>query len=160
MREYSWKSGPQPPMMAQPLGAFIHFLKEPSHQMALHAAQFALTENSFRLAATDPLAGLRDLSQVLYEAVTVRNGRVYCHSLRGLGSRSHHGVAVTGAAHGGEAMALESYPPEVWRGFIFEQVNVAKKSAHHLTWCLKKSGSHFSTWSIGHASRWVKRNER
>jgi hypothetical protein len=28
-REYSWKSGAQPPMMARPLGAFIHFLKEP-----------------------------------------------------------------------------------------------------------------------------------
>lgn len=127
LREYSWKTGPQPPMMARPLGAFIHFLKEPPPEMALQAAQFALTEDSFRLTATDPLAGLGDLSQDLYQTVTARNGCVYCHSLRGLGSRSHHVVAATGVAHGGEALALESYPPEVWRKFIFDQVNVAKK---------------------------------
>jgi arylformamidase len=126
LREYSWKSGPQPPMMARPLGAFIHFLKEPPPEMTLQAAQFALTEDSFRLAATDPLAGIGDLSQDLYEAVTARNGCVYCHSLRGLGSRSHHVVAATGVAHGGEALALESYPPGVWRKFIFDQLNVAK----------------------------------
>jgi arylformamidase len=127
LREYSWKSSPQPPMMARPLGAFIHFLKEPPQEIALQAAQFALTENSFRQVANDPLAGLKDLPKELFETVTVRNGCVYCHSLRAIGSRSHHIVAATGTAYGGEALPLESYPPDVWRTFIFDQLSAAKK---------------------------------
>jgi len=127
LREYSWKSGAQPPMMARPLGAFIHFLKEPPQEFALQAAQFALTEDSFRLAAGDPLAAFKDLRKELYDTVTVRNGCVYCHSLRGTDVRSHHILAGTGTAYGGEALPLESYPPEVWRSFVFDQVNVAKK---------------------------------
>jgi len=125
--EYSWKPGPQPPMMARPLGAFIHFLKPPPPELALQAAQFGLTEDSFHWAMSDPLAGLKDLPKNLYEVVTARNGCIYCHSLHGLGSRSHHIVAATGTAYGGEAIPLESYPPEVWRNFIFDQPSVAKK---------------------------------
>ncbi len=127
LRQYSWKSSPQPPMMARPLGAFFHFLKEPPQELSLQAAQFALTENSFRLAANDPLAGLKDLPKELFETVTVRNGCVYCHSLRGMNARSHHIAAATGAAHGGEALPLEAYPAEVWRTFIFDQLSAAKK---------------------------------
>lgn len=125
--EYSWRTGPQPPMMARPLGGFIHFLKPPPSEFALQAAQFGLTEDSFRLVASDPLGDIKALPKNLFEVVTVRNGCVYCHRLRGLGSRSHHIVAATGAAHGGEAMALEDYPPEVWRNFIFDQHAAAKK---------------------------------
>jgi acetyl esterase/lipase len=125
--EYSWRTGPQPPLMARPLGGFIHFLRPPPPEFALQAAQFGLTEDSFRLVASDPLAGIKDLPKNLYDVVTVRNGCVYCHRLRGIGSRSHHVVAATGAAHGGEAMALEDYPPEVWRNFIFDQHAAAKK---------------------------------
>jgi acetyl esterase/lipase len=127
LREYTWKSGAQPPMMARPLGGFIHFLKEPTPEFALQAAQFALTEDSFRLVASDPLAALKDLRKELYETVTVRNGCVYCHNLRRIGSRSHHIVAGSGTAYGGEALPLEAYPPEVWRAFIFDQVSAAKK---------------------------------
>jgi arylformamidase len=126
-REYSWKTGAPPPLMARPLGAFLHFLKEPPPEIALQAAQFALTEDSFRLVTNDPLAGLSDLPKELYRVLTVRNGCVYCHSLRGLGSRSHHIVAATGNAYGGEALPLEAYPPQVWHTFIFDQLNVAKK---------------------------------
>lgn len=126
-REYSWKGGAPPPLMARPLGAFIHFQKEPPPDVSLHPAQFALTTDSFRLAPSDPLAGLRDLPEALYDVVTRRNGCVYCHVLRGLGSHSHHILAGTGIAYGGEALPLEDYPPEVWRAFIFDQVNVAKK---------------------------------
>ena len=127
LREYSWKSGARPPMMARPLGAFFHFLKEPPQAFALQAAQFALTEDSFRLVANDPLADLKDLRKELHETVTVRNGCVYCHGLRGMNARSHHIVAATGTAHGGEALPLEAYPPEVWRTFIFDQLSAAKK---------------------------------
>jgi len=126
-REYSWKEGAQPPMMARPLGAFIHFLKEPPPELVVQAAHFALTEDSFRLVADDPLAGLRELRKELREVVTFQNGCVYCHSLKGIGARSHHVTASAGAPHGGSALPLESYPPEVWRNFIFDQNTVAMK---------------------------------
>jgi len=125
--EYTWKAGPQPPMMARPLGAFMHFLKEPPPEIPVHQAQFAQTEDSFRLVADDPLAGLKDLRKDIYEALTFRNGCVYCHSLRGVGPQSHHVTASKGAAHGGLALSLESYPAEVWKNFIFDQTTVAKK---------------------------------
>lgn len=125
--EYSWKPGPQPPMMARPLGAFIHFLKEPPPEIPVHPSQFALTEESFRLAAADPFTGLKDLRKDVYEAATFRNGCVYCHTLRGIGSQSHHVTAAAGAAHGGLGLPLESYPAEAWKSFIFDQNSIAKK---------------------------------
>jgi hypothetical protein len=79
------------------------------------------------LTGTDPLAAIKDLPKNLYETVTVRNGCVYCHGLRGVGARSHHIVAATGTAYGGEAIPLESYPPEVWRNCVFDQLSTAKK---------------------------------
>lgn len=127
LREYSWKSGPQPPMMVRPLGGFIHFLKEPPPEMALQAAQFGLTEDSFRLVSQDPLAGLRSLPTELFETMTTRNGCVYCHEFGAIQARSHHIAAASGAAHGGEALPLHAYPPEVWRSFVFDQLSVAKK---------------------------------
>jgi acetyl esterase/lipase len=126
-REYSWKSGPPPPMMARPLGAFIHFMKEPPEEIDPLGGHFALTEDGFRLVATDPLAAVKDLPRDVYDTVTFRNGCVYCHSWRGAGSRSDHVTAMTGAAHGGVALPLESYPPEVWKAFLFDQDAVARK---------------------------------
>jgi arylformamidase len=126
-REYSWKGGPQPPMMARPLGAFIYFLKEPPAEIGLQSAQYALTDKSFKLVAEDPLARLKDLPEDIFKTVTFRNGCVYCHEWRGAGSRSHHVTAADGTAHGGFALPLESYPLEVWENFIFDQNNVARK---------------------------------
>ena len=125
--EYTWKPGPRPPLMSRPLGAFIYFLKSPPEGLGVQAAHFALTESSFRLVADDPLAPLRDLEQPLYETLTFRNGCVSCHSLRGVGSQSHHLVAQSGESHGGLALPLESYPPEVWRSFLYDQEAVATK---------------------------------
>lgn len=34
---------------------------------------------------------------------------------------------MTGKPQGGFALALEDYPPEVWRNFLFNQAEVAKK---------------------------------
>jgi hypothetical protein len=126
-RQYTWKDGPQPPLMARPLGAFIYFLKEPPEELRLQAAQNALTENSFKLFAGDPLAGLKNLRKDLYETVTFANGCVFCHSVGGVGSRSHHVTASSGAPYGGFALPLESYPPGVWKSFIFDQEKVARK---------------------------------
>lgn len=126
-REYSWKDGPRPPMMARPLGAFIYFLKKPPAQISPQSAHYALTVESFKLVAKDPLARLKDLPEDIYKTVTFRNGCVYCHEWRGVGSRSHHVTAADGTAHGGFALPLESYPPEVWKNFLFDQNRVAVK---------------------------------
>ena len=67
------------------------------------------------------------MPQDVEQALTFRNGCVYCHSFRGAGSRSHHVQALTGKAQGGFALPLESYPPEVWREFMFNQTAVARK---------------------------------
>ena len=127
LREYSWKEGPMPPLMARPLGAFVHLMKEPPREIESEIRHYALTDDSFRLSATDPLAALRDVPRDVYETVTVRNACVYCHSWRGVGTRSHHVTAETGAAHGGMALPLESYPPAVWKAFLFDHDTVAAK---------------------------------
>lgn len=127
LREYSWKEGAKPPMMARPVGAFLHFLEAPPPEMIRQAPYYGLTANSFRLAEEDPLASLKDLPKEVYEAVTVRNGCVYCHSFRGIGPQSHHVTAADNEPHGGLALALESYPENVWQEFMFNQEAVAKK---------------------------------
>jgi len=126
-REYSWKDGPAPPAMARPVGGFIHFMKAPPEEIESAGRHFALTDDAFRRVATDPLAALADLPRDVHEAMTFRNGCVYCHSWRGLGARSHHVTALTGAPHGGFALPLASYPPDVWRAFLFDQETVAQK---------------------------------
>jgi hypothetical protein len=125
-REYSWRDGPAPPFMARPLGAFVHFLKDPPAEITPQPGQFALTEDSFRLVAADPLAGLRGLRRDVLETLTFRNGCVYCHTFRGIGSRSHHVTAAGGAPHGGLGLPLEDYPPDVWKAFLFDQLTVAR----------------------------------
>lgn len=127
LREYSWKPGPRPPMMARPLGAFIHFLNEPGPELQPQSSHYALTTNSFRLVDEDPLALLSNVPKDLHDVLTYRNGCVYCHSFRGIGSRSHHALASTGAPHGGFALPLETYPPQVWKAFVFHQHEVAAK---------------------------------
>jgi acetyl esterase/lipase len=126
-REYSWKPGPTPPVMAQPVGAFIHFLEAPPAELAPRSWHYALTEDSFRLSEEDALASLKEFSKEVYEAFTHRNGCIYCHSFQGIGSRSHHTLMSNGAAHGGFALPLEKYPPEAWKAFIFQQEEVAEK---------------------------------
>jgi hypothetical protein len=59
--------------------------------------------------------------------MTIRNGCVYCHSFRGIGSESHHATEAANRPHGGLALPLESYPENVWKDFIFNQEEAAKK---------------------------------
>jgi len=73
------------------------------------------------------LASLRGLPREIYQTLTYRNGCVYCHAFRSVGSRSHHVLPKTGAPHGGFALPLEDYPPQVWKNFIFDQETVAEK---------------------------------
>lgn len=127
-KEYSWKEGARPPVMVRPVGAFIYFLKPPPPSLAPQAWHFALTEESFRLVAENPLGSLKaGLPNKLYEVMTFRNGCIYCHTFRGIGSRSHHILAAGAGAHGGFALPLEEYSPEVWKAFVFNQEAVASK---------------------------------
>jgi acetyl esterase/lipase len=127
LKEYSWKSGAQPPLMGRPAGAFLHFLEPPPPELIRQAPYYGLTENSFRRDKENPLAGLKDLPKEVNEALTARNGCVYCHRFRGVGSESHHITASDSRPHGGLALPLESYPEEVWQAFIFNQEEVAQK---------------------------------
>lgn len=88
--EYSWKPGSQPPPLTMTLGAFIYFLEFPPRELAAQSWHFDLTENSFRRFKDDPLKAIRDVPKDVEEALTFRNGCVYCHSFRGAGARSHH----------------------------------------------------------------------
>jgi acetyl esterase/lipase len=126
-REYSWKPGGPSPLLTMTLGAFIHFLEQAPRDLLAKSRHFGLTENSFQRTKEDPLKAMRDVPKDVEEALTFRNGCVYCHSFRGTGSRSHHVHALTGKPHGGFALPLESYPPEVWKAFMFDQEAVATK---------------------------------
>lgn len=119
--EYSWRSD-QPPIMARPVGAFLHFLDEPPP--ALRPATrggFGLSADSFRLAPAHPFAALANLAPEVRAILTGREPCLACHSFRGVGARTGHIEAATGKLHGGFALPLEDYPPEPWRRFVFDQ---------------------------------------
>lgn len=127
LRQYSWKPGGPSPFLTLSLGAFIYFQSEPPERLRAQSWHYGLTPKSFRLTRSDPVASLRDLPKEIYETLTYRNGCVYCHTFRAVGSRSHHVLSKNGAPHGGFALPLEDYPPQVWKDFIFHQEAVAEK---------------------------------
>ena len=108
-------------MSVRSLGAFIYFLKPPpAGLVSSTTAMYSLTVDSFRLVRQDPLAGMADLPQDVRDALYFRNACLSCHSFRGTDVRSGHVRARDGEQQGGFALPLESYPPEVWRQFMFE----------------------------------------
>ena len=118
--EYSWKPE-RPPIMARPVGAFVHFLREPPAVLRPESgAMFALTPQSFRRSTEDPLAAVRDLPAPAREVLTDTNRCLICHSFRGAGARAGHITAAKGTVHAGFALALETYPHEAWRRFVFD----------------------------------------
>ena len=119
--EYSWKSN-APYLMARSVGAFVHFLKPPSAELQPPtASMYALTTESFRLYENNPLAKMSDLPKQVYDVMYYRNACFSCHSFRGTDVRAGHVRARNGEPSGGFALPLESYPPEVFRRFMFEQ---------------------------------------
>jgi acetyl esterase/lipase len=120
-REYSWRETPAPTLSVRSLGAFIHFLDKPPARLApRRTVAYALSVDSFRRTEVDPLAAMADLPSDVRQVMQVENGCFSCHSFRGTGVRAGHVRADTRELQGGFALALESYPPEVWRQFIFE----------------------------------------
>lgn len=119
--EYSWKPD-TPYMMARSIGAFIHFLKPPPAELQPPTASlYALTAESFHLSEGDPLARMADLPKDVYEVMHYRNACFSCHGFRGTGVRAGHVRARNGEPAGGYALALEEYPPQALRRFLFEQ---------------------------------------
>jgi hypothetical protein len=154
-QEYSWKPGAAPPPLVMPLGAFVYFLKEPPPELAAQSWHFGLTADSFRRFHDDPLKAIRDVPKDVEEALTFRNGCVYCHAFRGAGARSHHVHALTGAAQGGFALPLEDYPPEVGVSFCSIKSRSRKEWARPRTSCAKARARSCSIWSINRARRGV-----
>lgn len=125
-REYSWRPE-TPPIMARPVGGFIHMPDAPPGAMPPDTlAPFALTADSFRFAETDPLAAVRDLSPEVRTVLVESNACLGCHSFRGAGARAGHVEAARGTPHGGFALAFEAYPAQAWRRFIFEPEAAAR----------------------------------
>jgi acetyl esterase/lipase len=127
LREYSWRDGPAPPYMALPLGAFIYFENAPPPNLRPQLWHYSLTIEGIRAAAQDPYAKLRALPPDLLAVLTEGNGCVFCHTVRDVGSRSHHVTGIDPKAHGGFALPLESYPPDVFGRFLFHQEEVAQR---------------------------------
>jgi arylformamidase len=126
-REYSWQEGAEPPYMALPLGAFIYFENAPPRALRPQLWHYGLTIEGIRGSTQDPYAELRALPTDLLAVLTERNGCVSCHTVRDIGSRSHHVTAINPRAHGGFALALEAYPPDVIEAFLFRQEEVAMR---------------------------------
>lgn len=119
-RAYSW-TDETTALSVKSLGAFIYFLKEPpEHFNAPTTATYSLTGESFRLMEHDPLAAMKDLPEDVRSVLYHRNACLSCHSFRGTDVRAGHLRALDAKPQGGFALPLESYPPEVWRQFMFE----------------------------------------
>ena len=119
-RAYSWTEE-KPAMSVRSLGAFIYFLKPPpAGIVSSTTAMYSLTIDSFRRAREDPLAAMAALPQDVREVMYFRNACLSCHSFRGTDVRSGHVKAQDGELQGGFALPLESYPPEAWHQFMFD----------------------------------------
>jgi acetyl esterase/lipase len=127
-RQFSWiEDREKRPLSVRPLGAFIYFLEPPPREfMPAFLANYSLNADSFRRVEKDPLAWLSSLPEDLHSVFTWENGCVSCHAFHGMNARSHHVNAMTLEAEGGFAIPLTSYPPEVWRRFVFHQEEAAK----------------------------------
>jgi acetyl esterase/lipase len=117
---YSWKDE-KPALSVRSLGGFIYFLKPPPPGLVSSTtAMYSLTAESFRRTRQDPLAAMADLPRDVRDAIYFRNACLSCHSFRGTEVRSGHVRARDGEQQGGFALSLESYPPEAWRQFMFD----------------------------------------
>src|SRR5439155_8336480 len=112
--------------MIRPVGAFLHFAAEPPAALRNTTyAAFGLTPDSFRMTDRDPLAALRGVPSDVLTTLTGEVGCLTCHTFRSAGARSHHIQAADGRPSGGYGLALEEYPPDVLRRFLFDQNNAA-----------------------------------
>jgi acetyl esterase/lipase len=129
LRRQTWTQ-PEPErwLLARPLGAFLYFRKPPPPERTPGVfGLFALTPDSFQRSDADPWAPLRGLPDPLRELVVERKACVACHQFHGVGGRAGHLRARDAELVGGFGLPLEEYPPEVWRRYVFEQLEVAEQ---------------------------------
>lgn len=115
-------------LLARPLGGFVFFLEPPPPELVPTAfGFFALTPESFAVRAADPLAPVREAAAdpALSQLLISDKACVSCHQVGGAGGRAGHLRATDGELVGGIAQALEDFPAEVWRRYIYDQLNVA-----------------------------------
>jgi len=130
LRRYTWRDAePERWVLAHPLGAFVYFREPPPRELVASVfGLFALTPESLRRSAEDPLASLREgLDPELRDLLLTDAACVCCHRFRGAGARAGHLRARDGELVGGFALPLEEYPPEVLRRFLSEQDEVARE---------------------------------
>lgn len=131
-RTYSWKPETEPsrPLMIRHIGGFLHVPGDAGQAAAaIHVAtlaEHALTAASFKVVDEDPLAVARKAPKALAAALTNEQGCLQCHALHGNGGRAHHLRAADGTVAEAHGLALEEYPRDVLRRFLFEQDAVAK----------------------------------
>lgn len=127
LRRTTWEQ-PEPDrwLLARALGGFLFFLEEPPSELVPSLfGLFALTPDSFRRTEEDPLAPVRALDPELVELVVSEKACVACHTFHGVGGRTGHLRASDGVVVGGTGRGLETYPPKVWRRYVFDQSAVA-----------------------------------
>jgi acetyl esterase/lipase len=126
--QYSWRVETAPlPKMIRPVGAFLYFPVDPPPALRNGTgAAFGLTIDSFRLTTADPLARVRDVPAEVAPVLMGEVGCLTCHSFRSAGARSFHVRAEDARPHGGCGLALEDYPADVWRRFLYDQKAVAE----------------------------------
>jgi hypothetical protein len=128
LRRTSWQQAePERWLLARPLGAFLFFLDAPPPELVAGVfGLFALTPESFRLHPDDPLAPVRAAAEpALARLLIEEKACVSCHAFAGVGGRAGHLRARDAEIVGGFAEPLESYPPEVWRRYVYDQTQVA-----------------------------------
>lgn len=127
-RENTWtEQDGTPPWMVRPLGAFIHFPKDPAEHLKVDVySQYGMTTDSFVVTAVDPFASIRDMDPEIVDLLAGSTvGCLVCHSYRGIGESAHHTTGLSGQGHGGYALDLASYPRDVMRRFLYNQETVA-----------------------------------
>jgi hypothetical protein len=126
--QYSWHPETTTlPKMIRPVGAFVYFPSDPAEgKRNGTGAAFGLTTSSFQLTEEDPLARVRDVPVEVAPVLMGEVGCLTCHSFRGAGANSHHVRAEDAKPNGGCALALEAYPADVWRRFLYDQKAVAE----------------------------------
>jgi hypothetical protein len=129
-RTYSWKPETEPfrPLMIRHVGGFLHLPDETAagSMEVPTLAEFALTATSFHVVDQDPLAVARTVPKTLAGVLTNEQGCLQCHALHGNGAKAHHLRASDGQVAEAHGLALEEYPRDVLRRFLFEQDAVAK----------------------------------
>jgi len=125
-REYSWKETTAPEVSTRLLGAFLDFRKPVPSGLAFPLdKRSAMVFNSIEFFESDPWKDIAALPADLQPVI--RNNCIHCHQVNGIGGQSGHITAREAKRQGGYALALEQYPHEVLREFLFNQNEVAKK---------------------------------